>query len=221
MPRKTPVPLSANTVNRLLFVSILVLFVSLAFFNIQQQKDTGDFISQNPSAGEQLPSGQVGTSPLDVWQTFRLSAGAASQEPLVIARPLTSPITPESALSLSFDAPLPLTFFGDVEVQSSATAQAATGTVRRAWDGSTYVLDAQLISLPAVRNGITYEGWLVRSDGPTHGEPVGSFQFQEDGSHRLLFSTTKNLTDHTWLFITREPFDRSPAPADRLFYARF
>lgn len=96
----------------------------------------------------------------------------------------------------------------------SASGRAGNGMI----DGAFHVY-ATFESLPALEQGFSYEGWLVRTE-PLSVISTGTLVEYNGGLVNAYLSRT-NLTDHTTYVLTKEPNDGDAAPAQYILEGTF
>lgn len=99
-------------------------------------------------------------------------------------------------------------------IQGTQFDGAASGEAK-ARSGANYRLVATFQNLPEPVDGGFYEGWIVRKGENRSVLSTGEV-IKKDGQLVNEFSAEEDLSDHTFYFLTLEPNDGDPAPADHI-----
>jgi hypothetical protein len=113
---------------------------------------------------------------------------------------ITEPVQPEEK------------YFGDLTDVSKGNAN---GVATASFKDDQYQIVARFHNLPEPTGTDFYEGWIVRKglnfDVISTGKAI-----KENGEYINVFSSEKDLTDHTFYVLTIEPDDGDPAPAGHI-----
>lgn len=135
----------------------------------------------------------------------------------------TSPIVLQNA----YAAPVSSETSGDVNVSVSPRtllrSVESEGSGEAIWEEMGEGERQLLLSatLPDLSQGMTYEAWLVRL-APYDFFSVGTLERQENGSFRLLYSSTEAAHEaYRLVVVTRELPDQNPDPGVHVLEGRF
>lgn len=101
------------------------------------------------------------------------------------------------------------------DVRGINTGSSSYGVAMAIFKNTSYMLLATFENLPDPQGTDFYEGWVVRKGSKFSVISTGKIT-KVDGRYRNMYSSGKDLTDHTFYVLTIEPADNDPAPADHI-----
>jgi len=188
------------------FLSFGLILLAIALINLSSEKDTNDFISRQE--GEQLNDTQEDRPLIE---EIRERMVKEDMNVDTRAQPLTLDLETAKNLAFPLTANLEDYTLGDSR-RGISTSGKAGGSAKAGVLNGQYNLLVETTGLPEPKAQDYFEVWLTRNT-PFAYVSAGKM-IKADDTYQLTFASTKDYSDYDFVYVSIEPPDMNPRPAD-------
>ncbi|MFC1711083.1 anti-sigma factor [Patescibacteria group bacterium] len=131
---------------------------------------------------------------------------------------IIQPLTEEERKQLQEEVDGVLSASGDMLTLMDSSAGGASGEAKRAFSDGKFYFKLTASGLSSVEKGYYYESWLEKDEKNIS---TGRVEVDSMGNGELYYTVSVDRSEYPKVFVSIEPEDGNPAPADKILEGEF